>query len=81
MKKIEYKPTGVCCKLMEVETDNGIVTSVKFHGGCDGNLQGIAKLVAGRDVNSVICALKGIDCRGRGTSCPDQLAKALESYD
>ena len=54
------------------------VKSVKFNGGCNGNTQGVAALVKGMKVDEAISRLKGIDCGGRGTSCPDQLAKALE---
>lgn len=75
-----YKTIGTCSRqiLFDV-TDDNLVTNVKFIGGCAGNLQGIAKLVENRPVNEVIEALSGIKCRNN-TSCPDQLAKALESY-
>lgn len=78
MKKITYTPSRVCCKEMEIKIEDDIVLSVKFHGGCNGNLAGISRLVEGRSVESVISTLKGIDCNGKGTSCPDQLAQALE---
>lgn len=78
MKKITYTPTGVCCRLIEIETTDGTIDNVKFYGGCNGNLTGISKLVAGQSVDSVIATLKGVDCNGKGTSCPDQLACALE---
>ncbi len=78
MNKFTYTPSGVCCRLMEVETENDTIVSVKFYGGCEGNLSGIAKLVAGQSIESVITLLKGVDCHGKGTSCPDQLARALE---
>ena len=75
-----YKTIGTCSRqiLFNVSSE-GIVTDVKFVGGCMGNLQGIANLVNGRHVNEVVTALKGIKCRNN-TSCPDQLAKALEPY-
>lgn len=78
-KTFTYVPQGgVCSRLMEVEiTPEGIVESVRFTGGCAGNTQGVAALVKGRPVEEVISLLKGIDCRGKGTSCPDQLARAL----
>ena len=59
-------------------TTKGTVHNVQFVGGCNGNTQGVARLVEGMDVNEAISRMKGIDCNGRGTSCPDQLAKALE---
>ena len=60
------------------EVENGVVTACQFMGGCPGNTQGVAKLVVGRKVEEVVAVLKGIVCRG-GTSCPDQLARALEA--
>ena len=73
-----YTTKGTCSRLIEIELDGETIKSVQFIGGCDGNTQGISKLVAGKDVRSVIDLLEGIDCGGRGTSCPDQLAKALK---
>lgn len=77
--KYTYVPKGVCSRKIELEIEEGTVTSLTVIGGCDGNLQGIAKLVKGMKVEEVIRRLKGIDCHGKGTSCPDQIAKALES--
>lgn len=77
--KYTYIPKGVCSRQIELEIEEGIVKSLTVIGGCDGNLQGIAKLVEGMKVEEVIKKLKGIDCRGKGTSCPDQIAKALET--
>ena len=75
-----YKTMGTCSRqILFNVTDDGKVTDVKFVGGCMGNLQGIANLVNGRPVEEVISALKGIKCRNN-TSCPDQLATALEKY-
>ncbi len=71
-------PEGVCSINIEIEVDDGIIESVKFTGGCNGNTQGIGALVKGMKVEEAIKRLKGIDCNGRGTSCPDQLAIALE---
>ncbi len=79
MSTISYTPCGVCCRQMDIEIDGDKVKSVTFYGGCDGNLQGISRLVAGQDIESVAKMLQGIDCRGKGTSCPDQLSKALQS--
>ena len=74
-----YKTKGVCAQGIEFEIDdNKKVHNIKFTGGCSGNTQGVARLVEGMDVNEAISRMKGIDCNGRGTSCPDQLAKALE---
>lgn len=58
---------------------DGVVTACRFEGGCTGNTQGVARLVVGKKVDDVIAMLKGIECRGN-TSCPDQLARALEQY-
>ena len=71
-----YNTKGTCSRQIRVEMDGDIIRSVEFVGGCTGNTQGVAKLVAGRDIHEVIGLLKGIQCRG-GTSCPDQLSKAL----
>ncbi len=75
--KYTYKPRGVCSQQMEIDIDGGKVTGLKVFGGCSGNLQGIAKLVEGMDVDEVIARLEGIHCGFKATSCPDQLAKAL----
>lgn len=69
-----------CSRAVDFDVQNGVVTSCQFIGGCDGNTQGVAKLVIGRPVDEVIHLLEGIDCGGRGTSCPDQLAQALKEY-
>lgn len=74
-----YTPRGVCSRQMTVELEDGVVKSLKVIGGCNGNLQGIAALVVGRDAREVIAQLRGIDCGGKGTSCPDQLSHALEA--
>lgn len=74
-----YITKGVCSRQIHVEVENGIVTEVEFLGGCSGNTQGVAALVKGMQVEEAIRRLKGIRCGMRPTSCPDQLAKALES--
>ena len=74
-----YRPRGVCSQYMELEVEDGILRSFRVLGGCDGNLQGIARLVAGMPVDEVIARLDGIRCGGKPTSCPDQLAKALKA--
>ena len=76
----EYEPKGVCAVKIVLEIENDIIKSAKFIGGCPGNTQGICALIKGMNINDVIRKLKGIDCKMRGTSCPDQLAKALEEY-
>ena len=75
---IEYTPRGVCSRKITAEVENGIVKSVMFTGGCNGNTQGLARLAQGMKVEDVIARLENVDCGGRGTSCPDQLAKALK---
>ena len=77
---IQYQPQGVCCKLMQIKVNNGIVEDVEFFGGCNGNLQGIKNLVKGMTIEEVIKKLEGIQCGGKPTSCPDQFAKCLLKY-
>ena len=74
---MRYVTRGTCSTAINVEVENGVIQSVEFVGGCHGNTQGVAALVKGMEVEDAISRLEGIDCRGRGTSCPDQLAKAL----
>lgn len=73
-----YRPKGVCSNAIDVEVEDGIVKSVTFTGGCNGNLQGISSLVTGMKIEDVIAKLKGIKCGFKNTSCPDQLACALQ---
>lgn len=70
---------GSMFKKIDIEVEDGIVKKVHFTGGCNGNTQGVSKLVEGMKVQDVIDRLEGIDCNGRGTSCPAQLAEALKS--
>lgn len=74
----KYRPVGVCSMEITIEVEGDIIQSVKFLGGCSGNTQGVGALISGMKIDEAIKRLKGIDCAGRGTSCPDQLAKALE---
>lgn len=74
----EFRTKGTCSSQIILDVENGIVNQVQFVGGCSGNTQGVAKLVAGMTVDEVIARLKGIRCGMRPTSCPDQLATALE---
>lgn len=73
-----YDAKGTCSRKIIIDVENGVVNNVKFIGGCSGNTQGIASLAKGMKVEDVIKKCKGIDCAGRRTSCPDQLAKAME---
>ena len=75
-----YKTFGTCSRFINFEIKDGIIESLEYVGGCHGNTQGIAKLVVGMKVDDVIERLAGVDCGGRGTSCPDQLARALKEY-
>ena len=75
-----YTPQGVCSMKMVFEIDNETIKSLKIIGGCPGNTVGVSKLVEGRKIDEVIKMLKGIPCRSKGTSCPDQVARALEEY-
>lgn len=75
---IEFKTRGTCARTILLDVEDGIVTSCKFVGGCSGNTQGISSLVVGMKVEDVIQKTKGIRCGFKDTSCPDQLAHALE---
>ncbi|MCI5924978.1 MAG: TIGR03905 family TSCPD domain-containing protein [Oscillospiraceae bacterium] len=74
-----YRTKGTCSRQIDLTIEEGIITDVKFYGGCNGNLQGISRLVIGQRAEDVAKTLKGVDCGGKGTSCPDQLAKAIEA--
>lgn len=78
-KHIEYKTQGVCSRMIIVDTEDGVITGCKFVGGCAGNTQGVAALIVGMKVDEAIDRVKGIKCGFKSTSCPDQLAQALES--
>ena len=80
MDKITYKTSGVCSRSIDIEIENNVITSAKYTGGCSGNTQGVAALVVGMSVDEAITRLSGIKCGFKTTSCPDQLAKALEEY-
>lgn len=73
-----YKTKGVCSREIHFEIEGDTIKSVQFIGGCSGNTQGVARLVEGMKVQEAIDRLSGIDCNGKGTSCPDQLSKALK---
>lgn len=74
-----YTTKGTCSRMIEVNLDGDVIRDVTFIGGCNGNTQGISKLVKGMKAQDVIELLEGTDCGGRGTSCPDQLSKALRA--
>ena len=77
---MEYTTKGTCSSAIDIEMDGNIIKSVVFTGGCNGNLQGISRLVEGMSAEDAITRLKGIKCGFKPTSCPDQLAKALKQY-
>ena len=83
MKTITFKPNNVCSREMTIVVDdNGVISSAQVIGGCNGNLQGVCRLIEGRKAEDIIETLKGIKCRGSRTgetSCPDQLALGLEA--
>ena len=75
---MKYIPNGVCSKEIDIELKDGVIDSVQFTGGCNGNLKGFSALVKGLNPEDAIARLKGIKCGFKQTSCPDQLAHALE---
>ena len=78
MSKYTYTPSGVCSVRINFEIEAGKLHNISFKGGCDGNLKAISKLLEGESAQKAVDILKGNDCGGRGTSCADQLAKAVE---
>ncbi len=76
--RFQYTPSGVCSRSVTFDLEDGIVKNASFEGGCNGNLKGICALIEGLPAKDVIARVKGINCAGKGTSCPDQLARALE---
>lgn len=80
MEKIVYNTKSVCSRRINIEVDGDRIISVRFEGGCAGNTQGVAALVAGMSIDEAISRLEGIRCGFKPTSCPDQLAKALKEY-
>ncbi len=77
-QKFTYKTRGVCSRSISFEIEDGKMHNVRFEGGCHGNTQGLAALAEGMSPEEIVTRLEGTDCRGRGTSCPDQLAKAVK---
>ena len=80
MEHISYNTKGVCSRRIDIDVEDGIVMKVTFNGGCSGNTQGVAALVAGMTIDEAISRLSGIRCGFKSTSCPDQLATALKEY-
>jgi uncharacterized protein (TIGR03905 family) len=80
MAQFTYLTRGVCSSAIDISIENGIIQSVRYHGGCSGNTQGVAALVTGMTVEDAITRLSGIRCGFKSTSCPDQLALALCEY-
>lgn len=80
MEHITYKTHGVCSRQIDIDIEDGVIVKAQYTGGCSGNTQGVAALVAGMTVEEAISRLKGIHCGPRSTSCPDQMSKALEEY-
>ncbi len=78
MASYTYTPRGVCSRKIDFTIENGVVKAVAFTGGCSGNTQGVAALCVGRPAQEVVNIIKGIRCGAKPTSCPDQLAIALE---
>lgn len=78
MDSLSYRTQGTCSRQINIELKEGLIDSVEFIGGCNGNLQGISALVKGMTPQEAISKIKGIRCGMKSTSCPDQLAKALE---
>lgn len=80
MDRFTYSTRGVCSRAIDIAIEDGIITEVRYHGGCSGNTQGVAALVRGMSVKDAIDRLSGIRCGFKNTSCPDQLAQALSAY-
>lgn len=78
---LEFKPSGVCSRQINIKTENGVIKDVTFIGGCDGNTNGISALIKGMKTQDVIDKLKDIKCGRKNTSCPAQLAIALRQME
>ena len=76
----EYIPKGVCSRKYTFDIEDNIVKSVKIEGGCPGNLLGISRIIAGMKIDDILEDFKGVRCGAKDTSCPDQIARALEKY-
>ena len=80
MEHISYTPRGVCSRHIDIDLENDVIRDVKISGGCDGNTQGVARLLIGMTAEEAIERLEGIRCGFKPTSCPDQIAQALRKY-
>ena len=80
MEHITYTPKGVCSRQIDIDVEENVIKAVKFTGGCSGNTQGVAALLVGMNIDDAITRLQGIKCHVKPTSCPDQVACALEAY-
>ena len=80
MEHVTFTPNGVCSRQIDFDIDDGKIRNLAFIGGCNGNLKAIGRLVEGKDASEVADILRGNLCQARGTSCADQLAKAIDSY-
>ncbi len=78
--KFEYRPSGVCSQFYTFDIEENIIKSLDVIGGCQGNLRGISRIVVGMNIDDVIKAFEGVDCHGKGTSCPDQISRALKAF-
>ena len=78
MEHITYTTHGTCSRQIDIDVENGVIVEAKFTGGCSGNTQGVSALVQGMAIEEAIRRLRGIRCGSKPTSCPDQLARALE---
>ena len=82
MNQFTFRPQGVCSQLIEIETEGNIIQDVRFTGGCNGNLKAVSKLCEGQTVDYIADTLGGNECGGKGTSCADQLARAVrQAYE
>ena len=80
MEHVTYSPSGVCSKQIDFDIEDGKIRNLVFIGGCNGNLKAVGKLVEGKDAREIADLLRGNLCGMRGTSCADQLAKAIDQY-
>lgn len=77
MKKFTYTPKGTCSRVINFEIENNVILNCDIQGGCDGNLRGISRIIKNKTLSEVIEAFKDVPCGNKGTSCPDQIARAL----
>ncbi len=80
MEHVTYSPSGVCSKQIDFDIEDGKIRNLVYIGGCNGNLKAVGKLVEGKDAREIADLLRGNQCGMRGTSCADQLAKAIDQY-